>query len=80
MSDIGSLPKSAHRDEIRNSLLNFFAQFGSHIGLNKSWGDNVYGDVAAGEFLCRGLGKPNQTGLGGGVISLTSIPDDTGYR
>src|SRR5450759_2150383 len=52
----------------------------SHVGIDKSGGDAVHGDVAAADFLGEGLGEADHARLGSGVVGLSGVAHTANHR
>ena len=69
------LPETVHRDGLPEFSL---IQAIDHIGPDKTWSHGIDCHTFAANLLCKGLCRPDQTGLCSGVVALPRQSLQTG--
>src|SRR4030042_947131 len=73
-------PHPLHRDHLQKGFLDGLGKALRHGGHDVSRGHAVNRDLAAGHFPGQGLGQPDDSRLGGGIIGLSGVPHDADDR
>src|SRR5699024_9794261 len=78
--DVGGLADTAQRNALLDLVPTLLGKGVGHVGLDEAGGDDVDGDVAGAQFTGQGAGKTDESGLGGGVVGLSSGAEESHHR
>ena len=77
VGDVIDLTEVSERDFGHDACFEVIGEFVGHVGGDETGGDGITGDLASGQFACDGFGEADEASLGGGVVGLSGISNES---